>query len=74
MFLQRIFHLIPMELCLSLALTLTHLISVKTINLFLIFYDNDGTSYKSNTITSLLVSKDNRIPFKPYNISLIKFY
>ncbi|MDP2366017.1 MAG: fibronectin type III domain-containing protein, partial [Ignavibacteria bacterium] len=42
-------------------------------NIFLIFYDNDGTSHKSNTIIKLLVTKDNRLPFKPYNISLIKF-
>ncbi len=43
------------------------------INLFLIFYDNDGTSHKSNTITNLIVTRDSRIPFIPYNISLIKF-
>ena len=45
----------------------------KVINLFLIFYDNDGTSHKSNTITKLIVTQDSRIPFIPYNISLIKF-
>ena len=45
----------------------------RSINLFLIYYDNDGTSNKSNTISQLMVTKDNRLPFKPYNISLIKF-
>ena len=45
----------------------------KTINLFIIYYDNDGTSYKSNTITNLIVTGDNYIPYKPYNITLIKF-
>ena len=45
----------------------------KEINLFLIYYDNDGTSIKSNTVTQVLVTQDNRIPFKPYNISWIKF-
>jgi len=42
-------------------------------NLYLIYYDTDGTSQKSNTVTELLVTNDNRIPFKPYNLALLKF-
>ena len=45
----------------------------KAINLFLIYYDNDGTSSKSNMVNQVMVTKDNRVPFKPYNISLTKF-
>lgn len=41
--------------------------------LYLIYYDKDGTSQKSNTVTNVLITDDNRIPFKPYNLSLIKF-
>ena len=43
------------------------------IKLHLIYYDTDGKSYKSNTIDKLLVVKDNRAPFKPYNMVLTKF-
>jgi uncharacterized protein len=43
------------------------------LSLYLIYYDNDGTSQRSNKVTEVLVTKDNRIPFKPYNITLLKF-
>jgi uncharacterized protein len=43
------------------------------LNLYLIYYDTDGTSQKSNTVTEVLVTNDNRVPFKPYNLALIKF-
>lgn len=45
----------------------------KTINLYLIYYDLNGTSQKSNTITNLLITEDTRIPFKPYDILLLNF-
>ncbi|MFZ1517850.1 MAG: fibronectin type III domain-containing protein [Ignavibacteriaceae bacterium] len=45
----------------------------KYISLYLIYYDLNGTSQKSNTITNLLITADNRIPFKPYNIVLLNF-
>lgn len=45
----------------------------KKIDLYLIYYDTDGTSQKSNTVSQVLITKDNRIPFKPYNIVLLKF-
>jgi len=45
----------------------------KKLNIHLIYFDNDGTSQKSNTVTELLVTNDNRIPFKPYNLALLKF-
>lgn len=43
------------------------------IDLYLVYYDTDGTSQKSNTVTQVLVTNDTRIPFKPYNIALLKF-
>jgi len=45
----------------------------KKISLYLIYYDNDGTSQKSNVINEILVTGDTRIPYKPYNVSLINF-
>jgi len=42
-------------------------------NLYLIYYDTDGTSQKSNTVNEVLVTNDNRVPFKPYNCALLKF-
>lgn len=45
----------------------------KTINLYLIYYDKNNTSQKSNTINNLKITIDNRLPFKPYNITLINF-
>ncbi|MBL1154156.1 MAG: fibronectin type III domain-containing protein [Ignavibacteriae bacterium] len=45
----------------------------KTYNLLIIFYDNEGKSYKSNLISDLTVIKDNRPPFRPYNVRLINF-
>ncbi|MCK7528311.1 MAG: hypothetical protein MZV64_67445 [Ignavibacteriales bacterium] len=33
------------------------------LNLYLIYYDTDGTSQKSNTVTEVLVTNDNRVPF-----------
>lgn len=45
----------------------------KTISVYLIYYDKDNTSSKSNVITNLNVTIDNRLPYKPYNVSLIKF-
>ncbi len=44
----------------------------KKINLYLIYYDNDGSSKKSNVVQNILITSDNRVPFKPYNISLLK--
>lgn len=44
----------------------------KKISLYLIFYDNDGTSNKSNIVKDILITGDLRIPFKPYNLSLTK--
>ena len=43
------------------------------IDLFLIYYDTDGTSQKSNIATQVLITKDNKKPFKPYYLKLIKF-
>jgi len=43
------------------------------IDLYLIYYDTDGTSKKSNTVTEVLVTNDTRIPFKPYKLTLLKF-
>lgn len=43
------------------------------LNLYLIYYDTDGTSQKSNTVAEVLVTNDNRVPFKPYNLALLKF-
>jgi len=43
------------------------------LNLYLIYYDTDGTSQKSNTVTDVLVTNDNRVPFTPYNLALLKF-
>ncbi len=43
------------------------------IDLFLIYYDTDGTSQKSNIATQVLITKDTRIPFKPYNLKLLTF-
>mgnify|MGYP003416877387 FL=1 len=43
------------------------------LNLYLIYYDTDGTSQKSNTVNEVLVTNDNRVPFKPYNLALLKF-
>lgn len=43
------------------------------LNLYLIYYDTDGTSQKSNTVTEVLVTNDNRVPFKPYNLALLNF-
>lgn len=45
----------------------------KTINLYLIYYDNNGTSEKSNLVENIFVTIDNRLPFQPYSLSLIKF-
>lgn len=42
------------------------------LNMYLIYYDTDGTSQKSNTVTDVLVTIDNRVPFKPYNLALLK--
>ncbi len=44
----------------------------KKISLYLIYYDNDGTSQKSNVAANVLITNDYRVPFKPYNISLLK--
>jgi hypothetical protein len=41
------------------------------INLYLIYYDMDGTSQKSNSVTQVLVIHDNRTPFNPYNVVLL---
>jgi hypothetical protein len=43
------------------------------VDLYLIYYDTDGTSQKSNTVTEVLITNDTRIPFKPYNVALLKF-
>ncbi len=43
------------------------------LNLYLIYYDTDGTSQKSNTVNEVLVTYDNRVPFIPYNLTLLKF-
>lgn len=45
----------------------------KKISLYLIYYDNDGTSQKSNLVNEILVTGDTRIPYKPYNVYLINF-
>jgi len=45
----------------------------KVFNLYLIYYDNEGKSYKSNIISDIIIIKDNRLPFKPYNVRLINF-
>jgi hypothetical protein len=45
----------------------------KVFNLYLVYYDNEGRSYKSNTISDITLIKDNRLPFKPYNVRIINF-
>ncbi|MDT3697476.1 MAG: fibronectin type III domain-containing protein [Ignavibacterium sp.] len=45
----------------------------KIYNLYIIFYDNEGKSYKSNIISDITIIKDERLPFKPYNVRLINF-
>lgn len=45
----------------------------KLISLYLIYYDNNNTSQKSNLITNVSVKIDIPIPYKPYNITLINF-
>ena len=45
----------------------------KKIDLYLIYYDYDGTSHKSNVVNEILVTGDTRIPFKPYDVHLINF-
>jgi len=43
------------------------------IDMYLIYYDTDGTSKKSNTVTQILITNDNRIPYIPYDLTLLKF-
>lgn len=45
----------------------------KKIDLYLIYYDLDGTSQKSNIAAQVLITNDNRLPFKPYDLALLKF-
>lgn len=45
----------------------------KTFSLYLIYYDTDGTSSKSNIITNLKIVPDQHLPYKPYKIELINF-
>ncbi len=45
----------------------------KKVDLYLIYYDTDGSSQKSNTAVQVLITNDNRPPFKPYNLALLKF-
>jgi len=45
----------------------------KSISIYLIYYDNDGTSSKSNIVKNILLTGDQRVPFKPYKISLLNF-
>lgn len=42
----------------------------KTISLYLIYYDNNGTSSRSNIVNNVTITGDLRVPFKPYNLSL----
>lgn len=44
----------------------------KKIDLYLIYYGTDGSSQKSNTAAQVLITKDNRPPFKPYNLAMLK--
>ena len=43
------------------------------IDMYLVYYDTDGTSKKSNTVTQVLITNDNRIPYIPYDLTLFKF-
>jgi hypothetical protein len=43
------------------------------LSLFLIYYDTDETSSKSNVVRDVLITDDLIAPFKPYNLALIKF-
>jgi hypothetical protein len=45
----------------------------KELSIYLIYYDNNGTSSKSNVVNKIIVTGDTQIPFKPYQISLFKF-
>lgn len=45
----------------------------KAISLYLIYYDNNNTSQKSNLITNVSIKINIPIPYKPYNITLINF-
>jgi hypothetical protein len=45
----------------------------KNISLYLIYYDKDNTSQKSNTINNINITIDNNLPYKPYYISLLNF-
>lgn len=45
----------------------------KRINLNIIYYDNNGTSKKSNEIVNLLVTINDLPPSPPYNLQIINF-
>lgn len=47
--------------------------SGKVISLYLIYYDNNNTSQKSNVINNITVEAYNPPPFKPYNVKILKF-
>ncbi|MFZ2322171.1 MAG: fibronectin type III domain-containing protein [Ignavibacteriaceae bacterium] len=45
----------------------------KIINLYLVYYDSNNTSAKSNVISDVVITTDNHLPYKPYNVTLLKF-
>ncbi len=45
----------------------------KVMSLYLIYYDNNNTSQKSNIISDINIALYIPVPYKPYNIGLIKF-
>jgi hypothetical protein len=42
------------------------------IELFLLYFDKNGSSYKSNTVKNILITKDRSLPASPYNIIIFK--
>lgn len=45
----------------------------KNISLYLIYYDNNNTSEKSNVVSNISIEAYNPPPFKPYDIRILKF-
>ncbi len=44
----------------------------KKISLHIIYYDNNGTSAKSNVVREVLIKRGARAPFAPYNLNIVK--
>lgn len=44
----------------------------KKINFHIIYFDNNGTSVKSNVVKEVLIQRGARLPYAPYNLSIAK--